>query len=392
MKWRRLEQATLDAPRARCDDCRMKIHFVPFALLTLSGCGMLLGLDDFRDAPKGSGGGTTSTSTSSSTTGPGAAGAGAAGGAGTSAGGGGATSCEKPACGDPGCAEVVECAPAPPDANWNGPLAVFSGAPETVPKACPAGWADAKTYLGGDINADPLECSCACGPMEHACSVKYAIGGNTGCSSVPTTSITSEACATLPSAVTPTELLTANATSSNQASCGASLQKSLPTAPTASTGALACAPTQPPGGCAGNESCVPRSLPPGFELCVWTAGDGACPVDGYPNKLSGSPFGTAIMDTRDCTGNCSCSPPGPPWQPNCDGTLYVYSSSSCQNGGFIAQIPVSTQAQQCLHPPQPEDVSSVQYVTTNPGACLPSGSATPIGGVQKAMPITFCCR
>jgi hypothetical protein len=292
-----------------------------------------------------------------------------------------------------------ECAPIPPF-GWDGPGLLWLGADGTAPP-CPD-QAPVVAYQGhADLVAPPAACgSCICSPSTGTCAPP------------PSLSASSKACGDSSGIITPfggpmawdgactahdcissdpacahaatIACVTASPLAMTEEGCTPSIiTTNDPSQPSWMTEALACrGSTYPLGGCpAHDETCAPSAAPPDFLMCVYQAGDVACP-NSYPDKHL---VFAAFDDQRDCTA-CTC---GAPVGGACQATLSVFKDAACTSAmpavGSLSSlgptlIPVSL-------PLAGKTVTALGY---QPGTCAPSGGE-PSGSVQAAGPSTFCC-
>ena len=96
-------------------------------------------------------------------------------GSGGTAGGDAAVTCDAPS-------QCIQ----PPPSGWQGPIALYTGAPNTSP-ACPLDYPDPAFTAHGDPTGAPATCSaCTCSSNQVSCSLSV-IYKNAPCAGTPTT-------------------------------------------------------------------------------------------------------------------------------------------------------------------------------------------------------------
>ncbi len=278
------------------------------------------------------------------------------------------------------CDAPSTCVQAPPT-GWKGPVALYSGAPNTSP-ACPLDYPEPAFTAHGDPTGAPATCStCACASPQVTCGVDV-VYSDAACADTPTItkkqSIELGQCLTVPSVAAGS--VEVSGLSAATGSCTATGGDASKEAPQWGVDVLGCSVTPP--ACAGGV-CVPEPTG-GFEpdVCVWQEGDQACPAGLYPKKRV---FYQTFDDARGCTP-CTCSPMQ---GASCSGgSVNFYPKDSCINSQASPTVTVAS----CVD----ADVSaklSVKLggVTTSVGTCDASGGE-PTGTLAGAAPITVCCR
>jgi hypothetical protein len=146
---------------------------------------------------------------------------------------------------------------------------------------------------------------------------------------------------------------------------------------------LACRGTLDPlGACTDHGQTCVSAIAPHFRMCIYSAGDQACP-DTYPNKVL--VYG-GFSDTRACTA-CAC---GTPSGNKCTASLAVFSDGACSIPESLD--PIASDAPYCHDLPAGTALGSKTVIglTYQPGTCTASGGQ-PTGSVDPVNPSTFCC-
>ena len=301
----------------------------------------------------------------------------------------------------PACSGI--CAPIPPD-GWSDPQLFWSGPMGTAPQ-CPAD-APVVAYQGhGDLVVPPAAaCSpCTCSASAGTCAPPEQIAANgTACdagapfgapfngpSGWDGTCTAQDALAANPNCLDSTIPCVHSLAAGPVALTGDACMPSAtglvnPAPPTWSQDALACkGNTERLGACA--DPGVTCAVPPssGFLVCVYQAGDVACPAS-YPDKPL--VFG-AFDDTRGCT-SCAC---GAPTGSSCTATLSVFKDDLCSIPLPLTDG-IGSNAAYCFDVPPGVALGSktVTGLTFQPGTCMPSGGQA-TGSVDPSGPSTFCC-
>jgi len=169
--------------------------------------------------------------------------------------------------------------------------------------------------------------------------------------------------------------------------CTPGLTKTFPPAAWSET-ARACQPTSVGGGCSGAQVCVPAPPSPfSAQLCVFTAGDVACPTTGYTQQhtLYGS-----TSDTRSC-GQCMCA--------QATGLTCVggqVALATAVSGSVCAGTMQSIATDGSCVAVTLGSVNDLAWSTapatiSGTGSCQASGG-TPGGSLAAAGPTTVCCQ
>ncbi|MFT3771912.1 MAG: hypothetical protein QM820_41420 [Minicystis sp.] len=376
----------------------------------------------------------SSSSSSSSTSGSGGSGTGGMGTGGMGTGGEMTTSsstasstasssssggtCTTVDCSDPNCQPTYACvAPAP--TGWQGPFALYDGAPAGF-MGCPNQF-PVQAYGGnGQFSAQPASCSaCNCAaPQNQVCTFGNVEVNDTACGTVDYCT----GAQSVPSNWNGSCYYNMDGWIGGVKTCGPQTPGSMncntgtqdcnvsvrvdqltvtggtcapttqtPTVPPYTWGTLGGACGGAPAitkGCNATYQCLPKPQAP-FQsgMCVQKGGVNACP------PTAGSPFtkqhifyGSA-SDTRTCS-DCAC---GDPTGASCSATMTWYPTTNCSNTP-VATLTVSTSAPGCQNLTNNPDVGSRKGVITGPtgGNCQASGGQ-PTGTATPQSPTTFCC-
>ncbi|HEX7481752.1 MAG TPA: hypothetical protein VF331_28355 [Polyangiales bacterium] len=284
-------------------------------------------------------------------------------------------------CADPACSSNQCVAGAP--TGFSGPVALFVGS--TKPPSCAAGFDMAAISGGTSAVGAPSTCSsCQCSaPSACASLLNFRTsdagscgGGSTCTSSVNATCAQITACPSGQATVS----LEARPVGA-QTGCTAPVQQPVTLPASWSVSAVACAAPHLGGGCQTSQVCAPHrpAAPFQTQLCVYQAGDVACPASVYTDKRL---YDTKIEDTRSCSA-CTCNDTG-----TCSYSWKVFDSTdtSCQNP------PTLTLNQgECGQVNPSSDKLRVGVSISGSPACSSVGGQ-PSGGVTESGPITVCCE
>jgi hypothetical protein len=251
------------------------------------GCGLALGVDDFKPAGEG-GSGAASTSTSSVTN--------ASSSPSSSAASGGS------------CPADSACALLP--TGWLGPAHLYLG--KQAPPACSPGSDD--VFTGGQNAYAPHSCgACPCGSGACAATLTLFTDSNV-CASNQPQKFPTLPCSTL---VQPVKALSALATAAGACGAGPVVPNKQPVK--YDPQARLCRPT-PMAGCPEGQSCV--QTPPSSFIgpCVYNENSTEPCPGAYPRREVVS---RAVGDTRGCSA-CTCFPTQP-----CTGSVKLYSLGNC---------------------------------------------------------------
>ncbi|HEY1694927.1 MAG TPA: hypothetical protein VGG39_22310 [Polyangiaceae bacterium] len=278
------------------------------------------------------------------------------------------------------CATGETCTAAPPQ-GWAGPIAFYEGAGS--PPSCPPG-ASAVLTANAGLVAPPAVCSsCSCTGSVSCAAPTLSFWTNSSCSG--NTCATGEAtgnctpvtsnCATGASVYVSVE--------SDPSGAGCAPSQEVPTLqPTTwSLSDLGCA--GPETSCGAGEACAPDTGSP-FHVCVYRAGDLACPTGTYQTKHT--VYG-GVSDTRSCSP-CAC---GAASGATCSGGTVDYSptSTTCASAGSLA-VPTSCHDLGPLATAQYGIELGTQPTLSN-SVCTPSGG-NPTGAATGTNATTVCCQ
>jgi hypothetical protein len=268
------------------------------------------------------------------------------------------------------------CVPAPP-AGWTGPVATWEGAEVAPP--CSGAYSAAVLDAFENLVAGDAQCTCDCGsltgatcPSSFTATVFSDQGCATACDSVL---VSAGACVDVHGVCANVHGIGA----SPQAQGGSCAPKSSAQVPKPVWGLLAracesaVAPVQ--NGCSTDQVCAPApAAPMQPRLCVFMAGDVACPAGGYSVKRT---VYAGLHDSRACT-LCSC---GAPTGASCTATL----QEGCGQTGPVNQLPTT-----CGGLSDPGSVMLLATLVASGGSCSPVGGA-PTGSAAPSSPTTVCC-
>jgi len=288
-------------------------------------------------------------------------------------------------CADPACQAGFTCAAGAP-AGWQGPVSLFeaTGSPPAPSPACPSPFSTDAFDGNADPSAPVAVCACSCGvPTGLSCGpVSVSFYFDLSCNNL---------CAGSPIAVTPGNSCFAGCPGAQTAravpstatggTCAGQLTKSIPTF---SWGAVSrgCALAQAgdSGGCSSGSACVAKPGSPFLgSLCVWQAGDVACPGGAYTVKHLSF---TGVDDSRDCT-SCGCNAPT---GVTCNVTVSTFTSGACP-GSAAGTIPATGA---CVTAPGTSSEVQASGSSAGAGSCAPK-AVSPTGSVTPTGPITACC-
>jgi hypothetical protein len=294
-------------------------------------------------------------------------------------------------------------------AGWDGPYALYDGAPAQDP-GCPAEYpGTSHSFLGnGGLSAPPANCSvCTCAnPQGQKCTMpNYVTVTDATCTGTATCG------ANLPLPANWDGSCTGN-TYSGGNTCGpnADPQCQIGTgpcsvsvralAPYVTGGSCAASPVIPDipslswqrlghgcgdavskTGCNPGQTCLPKTSTP-FKLCAFKSGDNACPAGAYNEKHL---LYEGVNDTRACDP-CNCDPPA---GGTCSATIRLYSDLQV---GICNNQVVSFQAGTCVNLAGNPNVAGRRATISavSGGTCQATGGS-PTGTAVPANPTTFCC-
>ncbi len=304
-------------------------------------------------------------------------------------------------CKDTDCNAGFSCVESVP-VGWMGLVALFEGMPAQEP-TCPAAFPGATPYKGNNtLNAPAATCgACTCGaPMGQTCDLPDLLQVmNQPCGGMATTAaplpvpanwqgacygpsgwpggLTCDGGTCNASVTAPKAVVTGG-------SCAAS--GGAPTLPPVSWSMLgkACGDAPTGGGCGASSVCQPKAAAPfGAGLCIYKAGDNACPAGSFSQKHV---YYEGVTDTRSC-GACSCAAPN---GSACDATISVYTdaaNNTCSTVG--TSFPAGGCGNLAGNPPVKGRKATITTPPTG-GSCMP-GVSVPGGSVMPTNATTFCC-
>jgi hypothetical protein len=271
----------------------------------------------------------------------------------------------------------TSCVPAPP-VGWTGPVATWEGA-EGAPPCSGDYSASVLDAFEGLVAAD-AQCTCSCGslmgaicPSSFTATVFSDQGCNTACDSVL---LSAGACVDVHGVCANVHGIGASPQAQG-GSCAPPQASAVVPKPAWGLLARACesvvAPVQ--NGCGAGQVCAPApAAPMQPRLCVFMAGDVACPAGGYSVKRT---VYAGLHDTRACSP-CSCdAPTGVP----CTATL----QEGCGQTGPVNHLPTA-----CGGLSDPGSVMLLATLVASGGSCSPAGGV-PAGSATPSSPTTVCC-
>jgi len=281
--------------------------------------------------------------------------------------------------GGPSCALAGDDCNAPPPPGWAGPVALYEGAPGTLP-SCPDVYSTPVAQGKRGATAPPAQCgACACGPAAVTCSPgSLDVFWKSSCHGGSTTvDLPGGMCTGVPGM---TGMVYSYGVAAPSVTGGCAPSGGVPSLPATAwtTAGIACAPAGPPVTCAEGSVCSPPPPAP-FEprWCVWQAGAHACPA-AFPVPH----LWETADDQRGCSP-CACDPPST----TCAVTTTLFSSQ--------AACPAGSPAATLSGPGQCIDATDVQWAHAGvqlcgPSSCKASGGV-PVGQVTPATATTICC-
>jgi len=283
-----------------------------------------------------------------------------------------------------------ECVELPP-LGWQGPVLLWSGAPEAAP-ACPDR-APNLAYEGHDgLDREPTCPICTCGPSACQLSGLIANSAEGQCPAQGSTTPypapdnwngTCLTAGTIPAA----QVGSIEYPPLTEAPCEPHTGNVAEDGFTWARLALACQSTDLPVACDATTICRPTSEPPppGFSQCLFKEGEQAeCPL-GYPERQVF--YGDLDASSVSCSP-CACSPPE---GGVCVALVHAYDDAAC-SAEFDATA-VGLSGPECVNTMAGFDLGSMSagWMTNQPGTCTPSGGE-PIGEPKPTEPATFCCQ
>jgi hypothetical protein len=268
---------------------------------------------------------------------------------------------------------------------------------------CTTGYGASKDYVENPTSAQPTcGCSCSSSPTQAptcSCGANPATfnisSGNGNCTDITNESVVANvgSCYKTAQTLTPTgqklnNMLAAPATpcTASGGQCGTPTKTSTIPSPTAQQGRT-CNLSASTASCNNNGVCIPTQGSP-FGLCVTNFTGASCP-SAFPVAHT---VGSAISDTRACSGACSCAitSAGTCGVPQ----LTLYSGdTNCGNSGSNVTIPADNSTCVFAGYGNGTTFDSARYtITQSGGTCGVTGSSTLTGGLGVTSPFTICCR
>lgn len=297
---------------------------------------------------------------------------------------------DAPSNGDTGGAEAgtgcATCASAAP-AGWSGPGLLYDSLYDAG-VACPSSYPEPAFTGYSTLAPTPVTCACGCGSFDA------------GCTPPTITGYTDNSCGDSCNSQQPTPC-------ADICSAGESAAITVQPAPFGSSCPTTASVTSRPvpwtrqgevcelqGNMFSSTGCDPGSVcfqpPPagsGFYYpCIWIQGSTSCPGAPYTLPFSYSSV-DGFNDTRICSPTgCSC----PTSNVSCKiMTASVFNSSSCSGTANVLTV-LDGGCNKNLQQSFTVSGATAQVVST--GQCTSTGTATPAGGVDAAVPAwTVCC-
>lgn len=270
------------------------------------------------------------------------------------------------------------CVPDAPD-GWTGPLVVYDGEENGVPK-CPAAMNQARVDAHRGFHAPEAStctaCKCTPGSGVTCKATLHSVLSCNGGMQASESELPIGECGAVFSGYQ-AQVTFAASGGSCTAIGGVAQRAPVPwESKTRACGADGLLRT----GCADGQICAPDPPSPfRAKHCVSKAGDVACPSGAYTDKL----VANGVDDARGCTA-CSCGAP----ENNCKGNASYFTSpgasNPCSGAAKSAQFPADC----------PSGASGVRLnsAVASAPSCQPNGEATPTGDVVAGAPVTLCCR
>jgi hypothetical protein len=280
------------------------------------------------------------------------------------------------------CDDEGEACVAPIPEGWSGPAAVITSSTAEPAPNCAGGY-ELAMVLGATVLADAAECTCECGPVTGASCDDFAVleyyleeECDFGEPPAQTFGLIAGVAVPVTNFIAQGDLVL-DPVEAEGGSCDPSATETISPADF-TTRVTLCETSAVTGGCEGDELCAPTPIEPlAPEVCVWQAGEHACP-EAYPVQ---STYFASIADDRSCT-NCACAAPsldcadaqatitgsgGP-------GSYVVPATGLCDTVGAMGMTD--------------------EFAVFDPGE--PSGACNAIGGIPTGTavgsePITVCC-
>ena len=266
------------------------------------------------------------------------------------------------------------CVPPVPE-GWSGAAIVHTAPTDHPMPECPPDYpAMAATFFDG-LSAPAAECDCECGEAEDMECAPAQVGlWKYSCQDEP-----DEAYEVAPEECVDTDTMLLNprvAVEALQATGGAC--QAIPTASVApatwSERTVVCA-AEDAAACEGGSCAQPPAADFRPGICVYRAGDIACPHDYDDERHLGY---TEVSDTRDCSA-CTCDDP----VGTCSGAVELHAN------GWCGQAFGSIGPDECT---STLPVSGLRFAVDQvSGVCAPNPSV-PTGAAAPSGAITVCCR
>jgi hypothetical protein len=317
---------------------------VALAVVTVAGCGNILGLDGYTDAVDAAPGDAQPDAQP-----------------------------DAPPAGDGGgCGNFSVCAPELPS-GWA--WAMYA-ADQRAP--CANGYGS-PTDVEEGLSAAAASCGCNCTTTDPSCAtgnLTITAGANNTCDdNTNQTDVADAGCNALGSFSTSGgDQVSVTGPSPTGGGCSAVLSQTIPPVGYDHQGRTCAYAGTPGSGCSAGSVCVPNPAP--FAVCVEKAGVETCP-SGFPNQHL---VGTTVDDTRAC-GACTCTYDAG----DCTGNATVYSNFGCT--GASSTIPVTGTCTNVGN----HTWRTYQYNPTTSASCEAS-AITSDGGVAFNDPATICCK
>lgn len=281
-------------------------------------------------------------------------------------------------------AATHQCIEAPPP-GWQGPMAIFEAAPDSLFPACGGEYPSLQSDRFGELIA-PGDCMCTCGAATgltcepasvraHAISSCIAVGSPVGSATpggcMPFTQSNSFY-SFVPGALMPGGM------------CRADVASTLGE-PAWQVQSRICGGATLQGGCGASQVCAPTPVAEfSPSLCIYSEGESACP--------DGSAYQERIVryadytDGRRCS-SCTCGDP----TGTCDGSVTLTRPGA---GGPVCSPPQESIAIDAIGPGECSINSSTateaRYQATPQASCTPSQGSI-LGEARGTQAITLCC-
>lgn len=276
------------------------------------------------------------------------------------------------------CGASYSCIPAAP-VNWNGPVMVYEGPGDTPAPTCPGHWPDeSQTVQAALTPQGGCDCACAAATGLSCGSARLYRHGSSNCAATldpPFTTLSPGQCTSV--TVSSSSFYGVSNPATSGGSCAASVVDTL-AAPTWAQTVRSCGnDTLAQSSCAAGTVCAPSGDVQYDRVCIWSAGDNACPINSPYNQRV--VFHDGYTDDRSC-GSCSCGTPSGKCNPN------VHYTDSCGSSQILLDV---------LGPGVCKTINagSSAYATLSnepEATCAPS-TGTVNGAVTPTGPSTYCC-